>query len=421
MISRIEALGYRCLRNASQDLLPFHVLVGPNASGKSTFLDVLAFASDVVFLGPLEAVSQRAPDLRELVWRREGQTFEVAVDVMLPEKRRSRLKSEGFEGARYELKVGIDPKSDNVAILSETFWLTSRQDTSSRPDIQRSLFPQPPQPPKTIIHAAGTKAPKGWKKIVNKVAESGNDYFSSETSGWSNLFRLGPFKSALANLPEDETKFPVATWFKELLSAGVQRLTLNSWRMRQPSPPAAPRFFVTDGSNLPWVVEQLAKKQHQRFKEWIQHVQTALPDLRAIRTVERSEDRHRYLVLEYENGLRVPSWLVSDGTLRLLALTLLAYLPDTDGIFLIEEPENGIHPRAVETVFQSLSSVYNAQVLVATHSPVVLSIAKLDQVLCFAKSAEGATDIVRGPEHPQLRQWKGDTDLGTLFASGVLG
>jgi predicted ATPase len=105
----------------------------------------------------------------------------------------------------------------------------------------------------------------------------------------------------------------------------------------------------------------------------------------------------------------------------LLALTLLAYLPDLEGVFLIEEPENGIHPRAVETVFQSLSSVYRAQVLVATHSPVVLSIAKPESVLCFAKTQEGATDIVAGSEHPKLREWKGETDLGTLFASGVLG
>lgn len=255
---------------------------------------------------------------------------------------------------------------------------------------------------------------------MSKVAESGNDYFSSETSGWNNLFRLGPQKSALANLPEDETKFPLATWFKELLMVGVQTLSLNSERMRQPSRPGAPKSFIPDGSNLPWAVDGLAKKYRKRFAEWVDHLRTALPDLKTIRTVERSEDRQRYLVLEYENGLKVPSWMISDGTLRLLALTLLAYAPNIEGVFLIEEPENGIHPRAVETAFQSLSSVYGAQVLLATHSPVMLSMAKPDQVLCFQKTADGATDIVRGSEHPRLRKWKGETDLGTLFASGVL-
>jgi len=140
-----------------------------------------------------------------------------------------------------------------------------------------------------------------------------------------------------------------------------------------------------------------------------------------VHTVERPEDRSRYLVLDYATGLQAPSWLVSDGTLRMLALTILAYLPDMEGTYLIEEPENGIHPSAVETVFQSLSSVYRAQILLATHSPVILSLAKPDQVLCFNRTAQGATDIVLGSEHPRLRTWRGETDLGTLFASGVLG
>lgn len=191
--------------------------------------------------------------------------------------------------------------------------------------------------------------------------------------------------------------------------------------MRTPSPPGSPRVFQPDGSNLPWVIHELEKSHRPRLQEWIAHLRTALPDLRDVYTVERPEDRHRYLVLKYTTGLEAPSWVVSDGTLRLMALTLLAYLPNLEGIYLIEEPENGIHPRAVETVLQSLSSIYNAQVLLATHSPVILSLARPEDVLCFARTDEGATDIVLGTEHPRLREWRYETDLGTLFASGVLG
>jgi hypothetical protein len=42
-------------------------------------------------------------------------------------------------------------------------------------------------------------------------------------------------------------------------------------------------------------------------------------------------------------------------------------------------------------------------------------------VLCFARDENGATDIVRGTEHPRLKDWKGEVDLGTLFAGGVMG
>jgi hypothetical protein len=57
----------------------------------------------------------------------------------------------------------------------------------------------------------------------------------------------------------------------------------------------------------------------------------------------------------------------------------------------------------------------------ATHSPVILSVAEVDKVLCFKKTKSGATDIVRGSEHPALRDWKGGVNLGVLFAGGVLG
>jgi predicted ATPase len=239
--------------------------------------------------------------------------------------------------------------------------------------------------------------------------------------GFAPSFKLGPRKSALGNLPEDESQFPVSTWLKRTLTTGVQQIILNSLLIRKASPPGQVRGFKPDGSNLPWVIADLEEKAPDRFRDWLAHVQTALPELEGIRTVERADDKHRYLVLRYQGGLEVPSWMASDGTLRLLALTLPAYLPDFRGVYLIEEPENGIHPRAVEAMFQSLSSVYDAQILLATHSPVILSVVNAEDVLCFAKTPEGATDIVPGNSHPALKDWQGETNLGVLFAAGVLG
>ena len=104
-----------------------------------------------------------------------------------------------------------------------------------------------------------------------------------------------------------------------------------------------------------------------------------------------------------------------------MALTIMAYIPDLSGTYLIEEPENGIHPRALENVIQSLSSVYDAQILLTTHSPLVARLAKPNELLCLALTKEGATDIVVGDEHPRLKDWQGKADLGTLLAAGVLG
>lgn len=421
MFTLIEARNYRCLRYIRQSLEPFHILVGPNASGKTTFLDVLAFLGDIVEEGPQAAVTARTRNFQDLLWWRQGDCFELAVEAAIPDHFRKMLRDPENDTVRYEIALRLSEETQEISIQAEKVLLTRAAPLSSSPS-QRSLFPAPAESPDTIITPSRAKR---TTVIVNKVV-NGNDNFYSEVyrekgKGWAPSFKLGPQKSALGNLPADEANFPVTNWLKGLLTDNLERLMLNSLLIRKASPPGQGRRFRSDGSNLPWVLDHFQKTDENRFQEWIAHLRTALPDLRNVRTVERPDDRHRYLVLEYEGGLEIPSWMASDGTLRLLALTVLAYLPDFSGVYLIEEPENGIHPRAVDTVIQSLSSAYNAQILVATHSPVILGMVEPRTVLCFAKTKEGAVDIVPGSEHPALRDWRGEANLGVLFAGGVLG
>jgi hypothetical protein len=311
--------------------------------------------------------------------------------------------------------VGIDAGTQENAIQAERLLLLPPKGEPAPQ--QHDLFPAEQEVPASILAPSPSR---GVKTIVNKVA-GGNDHFYDETgTGWDHAFKLGPRKSALANLPEDESRFPVATWLKRLLIDGIETLVLNSLLMRRPSPPGLPRRFRPDGSNLPWVIGEL-QRTPDRFERWLAQVRSALPDIKTVETVERPEDKHRYLVVVYETGLRAPSWTVSDGTLRLLALTLISGLGQPGRIYLIEEPENGIHPRAIQTVFQSLASAADTQILCATHSPVILSLADPKQILCFARTPSGATDIVRGSDHPKLRERQRPADLGALLATGVLG
>lgn len=426
MIHRIEALNFRSLRDVDVALGRFEILVGPNGSGKSSLLDGVAFLGDLLRAGPARAIlgeprlmiAPRSPDPAQLSWMRRGGRFELAVEASIPAAIRKQFREEGYDACRYEVAVGA--KSDGeVSLLAETLWLQSAP-TAEPAAVQGALFPEPAPPRASLLRPPGGKTPLGWRKVVNKVQESGNDYYFAETSGWNGLFRLGPGKSALGNLPEDETRFPAATWFKRLLMEGVQRIALSVDALRRPSPPGLSPGLLADGSNLPWVVAGLEKGHPECLGRWVAHLQSCLPDLVAIKTVEREEDRHRYLVLAYRGGLEAPSWLVSDGTLRLLALTLPAFLPGLSGIHLVEEPENGIHPRAVETVFTALASVPGVQVLCASHSPLIVARADPAQVLCFARGEASATSIVRGSRHPRLNAWRGEVDLGAFFACGVL-
>ncbi|MCX8067128.1 MAG: ATP-binding protein, partial [Anaerolineae bacterium] len=377
-------------------------LVGPNASGKTTFLDVIAFLGDVLREGPQKAVEKRCRSLKELVWMGEGDAFELAVEMVPPESVLNGKHRE-YRRCRYEVCVGVSHHGGGVRLLGENFWLLKASSEVQKPQ-QRSLFPMEHEPAGPVVRPSRKQTPPGWRKVVS-LREEGQAYFRSETTDWNFPLRPGWERAALSMVPDEAERFPISTWARALLTRGVQVLILNSLLMRWPCRPDMPDTFQPDGSNLPLAVRRLREHQPDRFRRWLRHIQTILPDVQDIEVKEREEDRYLYLVVR-SGEVRIPSWLLSDGTLRLLALTLLAYLPSENAIYLIEEPENGIHPRAIEGVFQSLSSVYEGQVLLATHSALLLGLAKPEHILCFARTERQATDIVRGDEHPALREWR---------------
>ena len=422
-VTRIEALGFRSLRYVSQRLGPFHVLVGPNASGKSAFLDVLAFLGDLHRVDLKHAIMgyepfgipRRATDPRHLTWMRRGKPFELAVEAAVPDALRERSQNGSAGVCRYEIAVDV---SEPCRIVRETFWLKPEEEGAAT-ERERQRFPSPPEPPARIVADPEKRAPARWRRVVVRESHPENVTFRPETTGRPLRMRIPTGKSALDSLPPDG--FPVAARFRRMLAEGVQRIALSGEAMRRTSPPGRSDLYIPDGSNLPHLVSHAQNERPDRYADWIMHVREALPDVERITERMQPWDGHRYLNVHYRNGLEAPSWLVSEGTLRFLALTLLAYLPDPTGPYLIEEPENGIHPGNIETVFESLSSMYEVQVLLTTHSPAIARLASADQMLCFARNDESGTDVVTGSEHPILGSWPGAMDLGTLLASGVLG
>jgi predicted ATPase len=383
MITRVEASGYRCLREVSQELQPYQILVGPNGSGKSAFLDVIAFLGGVVSRGLKEAVRDRTENFYDLVWGRTESSFRLAIEAARPD-----VPEAGR--IRYEITAKIDANDNEIVIASERL---------------------------TVSDAAGKRLP-----IIERNGRHVS--FSAEVAGAEKWrFVSNPNSSSLTTLSTleiEKTGFPSVAWLRSLLQDGVKTVALDNRPLRAPSPPGAGRPAVYDGSNLARLVAQVQDASPESFKAWVEHVQTAIADIADIRTVSRPEDKHRYLMIHYAGGVEVPQWMVSDGTLRLLALTLLAYLPGVQCVYLVEEPEVGVHPTVIETIIQSLSSVYEGQVLVTSHSPIVLSMPRPDQLLCFQKTQDGTT-ILAGNEHPLLKQWKSGVDLSDLFAAGVLG
>lgn len=427
MITLVEALNYRCLRYVQTPLKPFHVLVGPNASGKSTFLDVIGFLSDLVSDGPDQALMKRASNPRDLLFRGEGDKFEMAVEAKIPDELRQITANPDLEIIRYQVSIGFDNTKRQFEIKAETLLLkgTAELEPEKTTTLESSDVPKSLQ-----LSFRGS----GKQVVFNKVF-GGNDNFYSEgyipqvasewwpprplrQKNWS--FKFGSRKSAFGNLPDNPAAFPVATWFRSYLTRGVQRFMPDISRIRRPSPPTRGSELLLDGSNLPWVAARLRKEHPKKYDDWIRHLNVAL-DLVDITTTERPEDRHCYMIYEYRGGYKVPSWLVSDGTLRITALTLPAYLGYFQGMYLIKEPETGIHPKDLSIVYDSLCSLYHSQVFLVSHLLVLLNEVNAKELLFFVKDEEGSTDIFSALDHPVLQHWNREIDMGTLYGMGILG
>ena len=127
MIRLIEATNFGCLKNISQPLEEFQILVGPNASGKTTFIDVVSFMGNFVSGGLEEAISSRTKNLLDLVWMRSGESFGLAVELDIPSELRKKKMRGTYDVILFEIAIGIDEKNGRNSVLKENVSLMDRK------------------------------------------------------------------------------------------------------------------------------------------------------------------------------------------------------------------------------------------------------------------------------------------------------
>jgi predicted ATPase len=429
VITRIEAYGYRCFAELSVDLDRYHVLAGANGSGKTTLLDIPALLGEMLLVRRVaqvflimqhSGIPARGSTLTELVHKGQGDTIAFAIEARLPREvaeeladtTRAEFTHRVPTHLRYELRLTVSQR--DLLVGAEYLFLFS--DQGRRPEA--GSFPQgTPRTGTTLLDPE-------WQPVILREGGSATRFLHETTTQGSDIppLRVPDGQLALGAVPADPTLFPAALWFTSLLRESVVFFEPDWNELRRPAPPGGSRRLEPSGLNVPWLALDLQRSDPDRFASWVDHVRTALPQVERIRMIEREEDHHAYFAVEYTGGYRVTSSGLSDGTLRILTLTLLPYLEEAalPRLLVTEEPENGIHPRAIETVVQSLSSLYDSQVWVSTHSPIVLAHTDLADVLVARLDGSGGVTVIPGDRHPQLRDWQGSLDIGTLFAAGVL-
>lgn len=206
-----------------------------------------------------------------------------------------------------------------------------------------------------------------------------------------------------------------------------QFLTLSPERMGLPVPQQRTKGAVrlaSDGSNVADFLLDLRRLDANAFNGIVETMAFVLPYAKDIQPTLTSSDIERKAWLQLsEDTFKVPGWLLSTGTLRMLALLALLRHPSPPPLIVVEEIENGLDPRSIHLIVEEIRSAVLAgvtQVVVTTHSPYLLDLLTLEHLVVVERDGEGHPRFIRPADHKNLQAWAQEFAPGKLYTMGNL-
>jgi predicted ATPase len=184
------------------------------------------------------------------------------------------------------------------------------------------------------------------------------------------------------------------------------------------------RFLRPDGGNLPAFLYYLRKKHQEAYRLIVRTVQRVAPFFEDFQ-LEPLQLKPDDIKLEWRHK-RSDQYFdassLSDGTLRFIALATLFLQPEKyrPSVILVDEPELGLHPYALEMLAALVRQAsVTTQVIVSTQSSLLLDHFEPEDVLVANRVNDG-TQLTR-LESPQLAKWLEDYSLGQLWEKNEFG
>ena len=393
MLKRIKIKGYKSLIDLEVSLCPLSVLFGPNAAGKSNFLDALQLLSGIVtsrtlkeafeppYRGkPLESFSFGRDGIKGLL-KKESASFSIEVDIELSEsvvdivnrqiREMKRTKaSEKNEGSnknqsfvrekflRYRIEVEIFPKSGILRVVDEYLAALNKQGEISR---KRRPF---------------------LEKVSRRL------HLRMEGQAHPTYYECYLDHSILS-MPHYPPHYP------HLVAA---RQELASWfffyfepreRMRASNAVKEVRHIGMMGEELASFLNTLQVLDPPQFRAVEKALHLVIPNVTGIK-VDVNEIGEVDLKL-IEGETPIPARILSEGTLRVLGLLAVVGAKELPALLGFEEPENGIHPRRIRMIADILKNRTlsgDTQLIVTTHSPILPDMIDDHSLFVCRKEAE---------------------------------
>ena len=410
-IKKIEVENFKSYKKLSIDFNNLNYIIGGNASGKSNFVSVLKFFSDIVEYGIDDAILLQG-GIKYLynVNSHKGSCFKYYVSIVLPEKnseiRRILPVKDGVyipTVLDYTLKIKPNDRGEGYKVLNEVINVSFNQLKKVKDDKFKKV---------------GNYQLKLEKDSSGKVSDNlderkfnddnelmGIRYLVRYSKDKDNLLR--GFFSTFSAIYDHYSRIKIYNFDVNLL--------------KSPSSIVARSELEENGSNLVNIIQQLLKNKIKKNK-LNKIIKMILPFVNDI-NVENNVNKSVFFKLkETYNNKEFPSYMLSDGTVNILAIIVSLYFQDYSDIIILEEPERNIHPKMLSKLVSLFEDVsFKKQIFVTTHNPYVLKEAKLEDVILVSRIGNGDSKVTKPINDERIMTFlKKDLGIEDLFVDGVL-
>jgi predicted ATPase len=365
MLARFEVQHYKSLYDVKVDLEPLTVFIGPNGSGKSNICESLAVLSKL-----LEIVSG-VPSLSPT------QSLQQAITEV---GSKGHPKSKFWHGVADHFRWSVSSQefsASNAATNSE-LWI----------DLS---YLQP-------------------KSILATDGKQGNPWSSTAEA-----------KKLLAQ----------TSYLRRPLAGALKAVKVYDFSPTNLSSNSATPNMTRAGDGLVSSLVDILHSNRNKFNELENRFSRLVPNIQQIELPRQTNQTFTLELVDKFSNHHIPASDISDGTLRILAFLTAIYQHETPSILCFEELENGVHPWLLHKMMELLKIVSTegvtgkpVQVIITTHSPVLLNYVEPHQVRAVELDAEGKTQIHALPTETarfQKAMEAYDGALGELWFTDIFG
>ena len=412
---RDVTLGRLWNQRQAEALTSMTAVIGKNGVGKSTLFDAFGFLADALKSGVEEACDSRGRGGFERI-RTQGQKGPIEFELYYKESRSARPIT-------YEVSIAAD-RSGRPCVLKERLRQRRSGQKRGRPfsflvlNDGKGVVWKGDQAGRQIDEDREAFDVSGLMKSIASGKEQ-EESRETEVVELADVRRLG-----IATLGSLQQHPRISAFRKFVEGWHLSYFTPDAARSL---PLAGPQAHLNiHGDNLGNVVQFMQREHPQRFQTILNRIAEKIPGIHKIDT-EKTNDG-RLLLCFNDTGFRDPFYAqqMSDGTLKVFAYLLLLEDPTPPPFLCIEEPENGLYHKLLESLAgefreHTTGRKGGSQVFITTHQPYLVDALDPAEVWVLEKGPYGYSTVRRASDDPIVQNMAAEgLPLGGLWYSDYL-